>query len=206
MSERDQIIRKTDFINWTGEDPYRHDGIVTLVIELDPNRRRMKLGFSFCKPGDQFIKKEGTKYAHERLRDCPIEIPVLYQGDHAAGEILKALCLRDWGTLEQVTTLEIHTEAWRRGVPSWAKKWYRRVFLQEPEHPLDTLGMAVSALADDILEQATGRAVDTIVPRLIKMAVGIEETKALTAKMFTMTEQAQGPCFCQDKPAEERKH
>jgi hypothetical protein len=202
----DKIIRKTDFVNWNGVDPYRHGGVVTLVMELDPNRRRMTLGFSFCKPEDQFIKREGVKYAMERLRDCPIEIPVLYQADHAAGEVLKALCLRDWSTLEQVTTLEIHTEAWRRGVPSWAKKWYKKTMCPEPENPLDTLGRAVSGLADDILEEATGRAVDYITPRIIRMAVTIEELKALTAKMFTMTEESRDPGFCQGALAEERKH
>jgi hypothetical protein len=142
---RDQIIRKTDYIGWDKVDPERHDGIVTLVIELDPNRRRMKLGFSFCSPSDRFNRKEGHKYAHARLGYCPIEIPVLYQADHAAGEVLKALCIRDWKTLEQVTTLGIYTPAWRKAVPGWAKKWYNRHFLKEPMNPLERV---VDALED----------------------------------------------------------
>jgi len=141
----DQIIRKTDYIGWDKVDPERHDGIVTLVIELDPNRRRMKLGFSFCSPSDRFNKKEGHKNARYRLEYCPIEIPVLYQADHAAGEVLKALCIRDWGTLEQVTDLEIYTSAWRKAVPGWAKKWYARHFLHEPMDPLERV---VDALED----------------------------------------------------------
>jgi hypothetical protein len=147
----DEIIRRTDFINWTGEDPNRHGGVVTLVIELDPNRRRMKLGFSFCTPEDQFIKKEGVKYAMERLRDCPIEILVLYQADHAAGEVLKALCIRDWNTLEQVTTLPIYTPAWRKAVPSWAKKWYRETMVPQPMSGIEKVTAALEDWRDEML-------------------------------------------------------
>jgi len=147
------IIRKTDFIGWDKVDPARHDGIVTLVLELDPNRRRIKLGFAFCSRSDRFNRKVGLKYAMERLRVCPIEIPVLYQADHAAGEVLKALCIRDWGTLEQVTALEIHTEAWRRAVPGWAKKWYSRVMCPEPLTGVDKVAEALEDWGGEIIAE-----------------------------------------------------
>lgn len=189
----DHIVRKTDFINWYGEDPYRHGGVVTLVLELDSNRRRMKLGFSFCSPEDQFIKKQGVTKAQERLRDCPIEVPVLYGADFMAKEVLKALCARDWGTLEQVTTLEIHTEAWRRAVPSWAKKWWKSVFVRERMSPFEEVGEALAAWADEMVHRASQRARKGVA---YDMATLTQATIDLKRHVTDMMQKISSTCLC----------
>lgn len=201
------IVRKTDFINWTGHDPYRHGGVVTIVLELDSNRRRMKLGFSFCSPDDPFVKRTGVENAIRRLQECPIEVPVLYAADLMAHEILKALCTRDWGTLEQVTTLEIHTEAWKRAVPSWAKKWWRRIFVKEPMAPFEEVGEALAAWGDELTFRAFKRARMGVAKDMADLT---RATITLKEHVVGMMSKLTGACVCpgmsNDEPAAPKPH
>jgi len=152
-SDRDlqKTFIKVDYINWTRQQDARsHGGVVTLYLKLDPNRCRMKMGFSFCNPKDRFSRKEGVRYAKRRFEHCPIEVQVLYRADFMAMEVVRALCLRDWPTLEKVSS-EIHTGLWDRGVPSWALKWYDQAFRPKtPRTPSEQLGDALVAWGDEI--------------------------------------------------------
>ena len=200
------ITRKTDFVNWNGVDPYRHGGVVTLVLEMDNNRRRIKIGFSFCSPGDRFTKRVGHEYAQARLNACPIEVPVLYNAEAAVGDVLKALCMRDWENLEQVTTLEIYTAAWRKAVPGWAKKWWMENILAQPQSPFDKLGEALAEWADEITAVATVRSGSNVAPCLAMIHQGIQELRIMTNQMFSMADAASQGCALHREPEKERKH
>lgn len=130
------------YLGWPPDHNQNHNGVLTLAVRHEPRDKQVEIGFSFCSPKDSFSRKEGRKLAVCRLEEMPLRFKYLYEYRRTFREVVKALCHRDFDSLQNVAyvspllcRLKL-VPCCRKGgrvvyefqpcclVPGWARKWY----------------------------------------------------------------------------------
>jgi hypothetical protein len=94
-----------------------HNGVVTIAVK--PEHHKLKLGFSFCSPADNYLKLLGRDIALTRLENDPFVIPYVYDHESMARQVIKGVLSHDFKSL---LAGGINNAPVSYDVPSWTKK------------------------------------------------------------------------------------